>query len=170
VENNAGGREYPVVSLTSMSFEKCLLAAQGYLELEMPVEAIAELEKEYGWKSYSQKHFESRFTKFYEGYWLPTRFGYDVRKVQFSSLILTNQMTRDEALEKLKTPSYDLEKIDEDFKYIAIKLGISVDELNKYLKMKKYFYWNYKNSENLFKLGASFLNLIGVEKTKKRKK
>lgn len=133
-------------------------------------EAIAELEKEYGWKSYPQKHFESRFTKFYEGYWLPTRFGYDVRKVQFSSLILTNQMTRDEALERLKTPSYDLEKIDEEFKYIATKLNVSTDELIKYLKMKKYYYWDYKNSKNLFKLGASILNLIGVEKTKKRNK
>ncbi|MBU3632898.1 N-acetyl sugar amidotransferase [Polynucleobacter sp. AP-Feld-500C-C5] len=133
-------------------------------------EAAAELEKEYGWRSYPQKHFESRFTKFYEGYWLPTRFGYDVRKVQFSSLILTNQMTRDDALERLKSPSYDLEKIDEEFKYIATKLGISVDELTKYLHMKKYYYWDYKNSEKLFKLGALFLNLIGVEKTKKRNK
>jgi N-acetyl sugar amidotransferase len=57
-------------------------------------EAIDLLVNEYGWKPYPQKHFESRFTKFYESYWLPERFGFDTRKVQYSSLILTNQMTR----------------------------------------------------------------------------
>jgi hypothetical protein len=51
---------------------------------------IIEKEKEYGWQSYPQKHFKSRFTKFYEGYWLPKKFGYDTRKVQYLSLILTN--------------------------------------------------------------------------------
>ena len=64
--------------------------------------ATQELEKEYGYQRYPQKHFESRFTRFYESYWLPERFGYDTRKVQFSSLILTGQMTREEALEELK--------------------------------------------------------------------
>ena len=51
-------------------------------------DAIEILSKQYGWKEYPQKHFESRFTKFYEGYWLPVRFGFDTRKVQFSSLSL----------------------------------------------------------------------------------
>ena len=59
---------------------------------------------EYGWEEYTQKHFESRFTRFFESYWLPERFGFDTRKVQYSSLILTNQMTRVEALERLKKP------------------------------------------------------------------
>ena len=61
-------------------------------------EAMALLEKEYDWKAYPQKHFESRFTKFYEGYWLPERFGFDTRRVQYSSLILTGQMTRKKQL------------------------------------------------------------------------
>ena len=54
--------------------------------------AIELLSKNFDWQPYPQKHFESRFTKFYESYWLFERFGYDVRRVQFSSLILTNQM------------------------------------------------------------------------------
>ena len=61
-------------------------------------EAMNLLKEKFGWIPYPQKHFESRFTRFYEGYWLLRRFGYDTRKVQFSSLILTNQMTRKEAL------------------------------------------------------------------------
>ena len=131
-------------------------------------DAIKILEEEYGWKSYPQKHFESRFTKFFEGYWLPERFGFDTRRVQFSSLILTGQMTREEALEKLSKPPYDPETIGDEFNYIAKKLQISPEELNSYFTMPKKFYWDYKNQENLFKIGAKFLKLIGAEKSIKR--
>ena len=133
-------------------------------------EAMAFLEKEYDWKPYPQKHFESRFTKFYEGYWLPERFGFDTRRVQFSSLILTGQMTREEALEKLSKPAYDPEKIEDEFNYIATKLGISSDELRWYFNMPKKFYWDYKNQKSIFNLGAKVLNLLGIEKVIKRKK
>ncbi len=133
-------------------------------------DAIELLEKEYGWKSYPQKHFESRFTKFYEGYWLPERFGFDTRRVQFSSLILTGQMTRDEALEQLNKPAYDPATIDEEFNYIATKLGISPEELRSYFNMPKKYYWDYKNQQNIFRAGAKVLNWLGVEKVKKRDK
>ena len=82
-----------------------------------------------GYQRYAQKHFESRFTRFYESYWLLEKFGFDTRKVQYSSLILTGQMSRDEALERLKSPAYDPVTIDEDFNYIANKLDITPDEL-----------------------------------------
>jgi N-acetyl sugar amidotransferase len=126
------------------------------------------LEKEYCWKPYAQKHFESRFTKFYEGYWLPERFGFDTRRVQFSSLILTGQMTRKEALEKLKTPAYNPDTIEDEFNYIATKLGITPKQLREYFTMQKKFYWDYKNTETIFNLGARFLKFIGVEKSIKR--
>jgi N-acetyl sugar amidotransferase len=131
-------------------------------------EALSLLEKEYGWKPYPQKHFESRFTKFYEGYWLPERFGFDTRRVQFSSLILTGQMKREEALDLLKKPAYNSDTIDDEFNYIATKLGISNNELRSYLNMPKKFYWDYKNQEKLFKIGAKILKFFGVEKSIKR--
>ncbi len=131
-------------------------------------EALAMLEKEYGWKPYPQKHFESRFTKFYEGYWLPERFGFDTRRVQYSSLIHTGQMTREEALEALKKPAYNPDTIEDEFNYIATKLGITPKELRGYFAMPKKFYWDYKNSETIFNLGAKFLKFIGVEKSIKR--
>ncbi len=133
-------------------------------------DALSLLEKEYGWKPYPQKHFESRFTRFFEGYWLPERFGFDPRRVQFSSLIITGQMTRDKALEKLKKPAYNPETIDEEFNYIATKLGIESEELRKYFNMHKKYYWDYKNQQNIFRIGAKVLHLIGVEKVKKREK
>lgn len=126
------------------------------------------LSETYGWRPYPQKHFESRFTRFYEGYWLPTRFGYDTRRVQYSSLILTGQMTRDEAIERLKKPAYDPALIDEDFEYIATKLRISVDELRRYHEMPLKTYKDYKNREWMFDLGAKVLKALGVERAVKR--
>jgi N-acetyl sugar amidotransferase len=126
------------------------------------------LTETYGWRPYPQKHFESRFTRFYEGYWLPTRFSYDTRRVQYSSLILSDQMTRDEALERLKKPAYDPETIDEDFEYIATKLGISVKELRFYHEMPLKTYKDYKNREWMFDLGAKTLKSLGIERAVKR--
>ena len=100
-------------------------------------EASRLLADTYGWKPYPQKHFESRFTKFYEGYWLPERFGFDTRKVQYSSLILTKQMSRDEALERLKKPAYDPATIDDEFNYIATKLGITTQKTEGYFNGKE---------------------------------
>lgn len=131
-------------------------------------DAADTLQKEYGWRPYPQKHFESRFTRFYEGYWLPTRFGYDTRRVQYSSLILTGQMSREDALERLKKPAYDPETIDEDFEYIATKLGIDVAELRHYHEMPLKTYKDYKNREWMFDLGAKTLKAFGVEKAVKR--
>jgi len=126
------------------------------------------LKKEYGWKPYPQKHFESRFTRFYEAYWLPERFGFDTRRVQFSSLILTNQLTREEAIEELKKPAYNPQTIDEEFNYVATKLGITSEKLREYFNLPKKFYWDYKNQQVLFKIGAKVLKLLGVEKSIKR--
>lgn len=123
-------------------------------------EAFSELETIYGWKPYPQKHFESRFTKFFESYWLPTRFGYDMRRNQFSSLILSNQMTREEALAELKKSPFDEETIDEEFNYIAAKLNITPGELKQYHEMPKKFYWDYKNQRKLFELGEKVLSWI----------
>ena len=86
------------------------------------------LADKFGWQPYPQKHFESRFTRFYEGYWLPKKFGYDPRRVQFSSLIVTEADDRDEALERLKSPPLDEDTAQQEFEYVANKLGITVDD------------------------------------------
>ncbi len=131
-------------------------------------EAMKLLEREFGWQRYPQKHFESRFTKFYESYWLPEKFGYDTRKVQFSSLILTGQMTREEAIKKLSKPAYDPETIKQDFEYIATKLGISVQELQQYFDAPNKTYKDYRSQEDIFHIGAKFMKLLGLERGGKR--
>jgi hypothetical protein len=131
-------------------------------------QAMQELVDKFGYQKYPQKHFESRFTRFYEGFWLHQRFGFDTRKVQFSSLILTDQMTREEALIKLKDKVYTQEQIDEDFEYISNKLGISVDELWSYFYAPPKTFKDYKSQENLYAFGARILRLLNLEKGGKR--
>ena len=130
--------------------------------------AIEILSKEYDWTPYPQKHFESRFTKFYEGYWLPTRFGYDTRRVQFSSLIVTSQMTRGEALKELDKSPYNELNIKEDIQFIANKLDISVDQLMKYHTMEKKWWFDYKNEKKIFDIGAKILQFFRIEFSIKR--
>lgn len=131
-------------------------------------EAMKLLVDRFGWQPYPQKHFESRFTRFYEGYWLPTKFGFDTRRVQYSSLIVTNQMTRDEALEKLTRPACDEETVTRDTEYVATKLGISVDELLGYLKAPNKSYRDYRSQQGMLKIGAAVMRTLGLEVGGKR--
>lgn len=131
-------------------------------------EATQFLIDRFGYQKYPQKHFESRFTKFYESYWLPIRFGYDTRKVQYSSLILTGQMTREEALEKLKNPPYDPESLDREFEFVANKLEITVDDLKSYLELPKKTFKDYKSQEVIYQIGAKAMKLVGLERGGKR--
>lgn len=131
-------------------------------------EAMKFLEREYGWQPYPQKHFESRFTKFYEGYWLPRKFGYDTRKVQFSSLILTGQMTREHALEKLSKPAISDDEARQEFEYIATKLDISVSELQGYFNATNKSHKDYRNQESVFVFGANVMKYLGLERAIKR--
>lgn len=131
-------------------------------------EAMKLLVEKFGYQEYPQKHFESRFTRFYESYWLPKKFGYDTRKVQYSSLILTNQMTREDALEKLIYPAYDPKTIKQEFEYIATKLGISPDELQSYMDAPNKTYKDYKSQESIYNIGAKVMRMLGLEKGGKR--
>jgi hypothetical protein len=83
-------------------------------------------------------------------------------------LILTGQLSRQESLEKLKKSAYNKETIKDEFNYIAKKLGITSSELKEYQNMPKKFYWDYKNQERIFKIGAKVLQKLGLEKAIKR--
>lgn len=131
-------------------------------------EAVRLLSEKFGWQPYPQKHFESRFTKFYESYWLPRKFGYDVRRVQYSSLILTNQMSREEAIEKLKVPSYDEATIGQDIEFVATKLGLKVSDLLSYLEAPNKSFRDYRNQFWIYDLGARVMKSLGMELGGKR--
>ena len=131
-------------------------------------EATKFLVENYGYQRYPQKHFESRFTRFYESYWLPTKFGYDTRKVQFSSLILTDQMTREEALKELSKPAYDPETVHHELEYVASKLDWSVEQLKSCLNAPNKTYKDFANQETIYNFGAKVLKFLGKELGGKR--
>ena len=166
-------KDYPV---TNILWHKVYLPYVKKIKLIRPLdfvpynkdEAMQLLVDKFGYQKYPQKHFESRFTRFYESYWLPKKFGYDTRKVQYSSLILTNQMTREEALKKLESPSFDPETIHQDFEYVATKLGISVEELQSYMDAPNKTYKDYKSQETIYNVGAKVMRMLGAEKGGKR--
>lgn len=126
-------------------------------------EMIDTLVREYDYEPYKQKHFEDLLTKFLEGWWLPTRFGYDIRRAQLSSLVITGQMTREEALEILKTPPLSEEESKELFSQVAQKLNITEEELMSYYNLPKK-YIKYKNNEWAFKLGIKLYTILGLDK------
>lgn len=127
-------------------------------------EAIRELHEKFGWERYNNKHFENVFTRFYEGYWLPNKFGYDKRRAHFSSLIVTGQLTREEALELLKEPPYPVEEAMQDMGFIAGKLGITKDKLEEIMNGENKTYRDYKSEILWIGLAINLAKLLGMEK------
>lgn len=126
-------------------------------------DAMRELTVRFGWQSYAQKHHESRFTRFVECYWLPKKFGYERRKAHLSSLILTNQMTREAALERIAEPEIDEQTMAQDFEYVAKKLDLTVTELQKLFEGQNKNYRDYKNNMTLINLGTKLMQMLGKE-------
>lgn len=126
-------------------------------------EMVDTLVKEYGYEPYGQKHFEDLLTKFLEGYWMPKRFGHDIRRAQLSSLVVTGQMTREEALKILEQPPITEEEGKAMFKEVAQKLEISEEELQKYFEMPKCTE-KFKSQEKLYNFGIRLYEWLGIEK------
>ena len=127
-------------------------------------EAMQELVDKFGWQKYAHKHYESRFTRFYEGYWLPKKFGYDKRRAHFSSLILTGQLSRDDALARIAKPAYNADNLAEDFEYIATKLDLSVAELQQIMDGPNKSYKDYANAMSMIEVGTRVLRAVGVQR------
>lgn len=121
------------------------------------------LQKEYGYVPYGQKHFEDLITKFLEGWWQPTRFGHDIRRAQLSSLVVTGQMTRDEALKILEQPPLTEEESKELFFEVAKRLEISEEELMKFHEMPECTD-KFKSQEKLYNFGIRLYEKLGLEK------
>jgi N-acetyl sugar amidotransferase len=111
-------------------------------------EAADILEKELGWRSYGGKHQESIYTKFMMGYIYPRKFKFDHRRAQFSDLICSGQLTRDEALAELEKPIYTEQEAEDDIKYICDKFQISREIFNQLMSLRNKTFFDYPSSEN----------------------
>lgn len=110
-------------------------------------EAKALLMNELGWRDYGGKHYESVFTKFFQAHYLPTKFGYDKRLAHYASLVVSGQMTREQAQGETQKPLYDLKELEEDKAFWIKKLGVSEAEYDKVMGEKPSFYTDFDNSE-----------------------
>ena len=114
-------------------------------------EAIAELQRDFHYKPYPHKHYESVFTRLYMGHILPTKFDVDMRKVDYSNLIVSGQMTRDEATRLLQEPPYPSQAdLDRDIAYFRKKLGWSQEDWAAYLARPERGHAEYASERGLY--------------------
>lgn len=128
------------------------------------VKAEKLLEDKYGWKKFQHKHHESRFTRFYEDYWLPRKFGYDKRRAHFSSLILTGQMTREEAMVRISRPELDEITLQQEFEYVANKLDLTKEKLQELFEGENKTYKDYPNKRIIIGLANKAMQIMGLER------
>lgn len=167
-----GKRELKTFPLVDIFVYKVLYQRLLGMEVVKPLnlvpyikrDAEAELERLFGWQKFQHKHHESRFTRFYEDYWMPRKFGFHKRRAHFSSLIMTGQMTRDEALDRLSRPEMDEHFLKQEFEYVANKLGLTVAELQEIFDGENKTYRDYRNKRWAIGVGAKLMRRLGLER------
>jgi len=130
-------KRYPTLSVWEMAWNHYVNGAKSISLLNyLPYrkdDAMRTLSDELGWQYYGGKHYESTFTKFYQAYILPVKFGVDKRRIHLSDLIMNSEITRDEALVELAQPRYDDLQLAQDRDYVCKKLGFSKEEFSAYM-------------------------------------
>lgn len=162
-------KSFPIVDILKYKiYYKYVLGMQVFKPLDLvpfnknAVEQL--LHDKFGWEKFQHKHHESRFTRFYEDYWLPRKFGFEKRRAHFSSLILTGQMTREEALARISKPELDEQILKQEFEYVANKLDLTVGELQAIFDGENKTYRDYKNKKKIIALGTKVMRVLGLEK------
>ncbi|MGB3724196.1 MAG: N-acetyl sugar amidotransferase [Glaciecola sp.] len=126
-------------------------------EREAAKEAIIE---KLNWRDYGAKHHESKFTKFFQAHYLPHKFGVDKRKAHLTSMILSGQISREDAFKELEEPLYNPNELREDKEFVAKKLGFSQPEFDALLDGECVDYSHYKNQKWLFDLKSKIAKII----------
>jgi aminotransferase len=109
-------------------------------------DAILLLQSNYGWKNYGNKHDESIWTRWFQSYYLPTKFGFEKRKAHLSSMINSQELTREEALEELQQPLYDEIQLKNDTKFILNKLDVTKTEFEAIMASENSVFDDYKSA------------------------
>jgi N-acetyl sugar amidotransferase len=162
-------KSFPLVDiLTYKLYYRYILGMQVFKPLNfvpyIKNDAEILLSEKYGWESFQHKHHESRFTRFYEDFWLPRKFGFDKRRAHFSSLILTGQMSRVQALERISKPELSEPVLQKEFDYVADKLDLTRSELQEIFVGENRTFHDYRSKIKLIGLGARVMTIVGLEK------
>lgn len=123
--------------------------------------AIEELKRDFNWKPYPGKHYESIFTKFYQAHILPKKFNIDKRKAHYASLVLSGQMSREEALNKINEDLYPARELKEDQSFVLKKLGFTEEYFNEYILPKRVEHGAYGSDERLYQLLYDIRQAVG---------
>lgn len=127
------------------------------------------IERELGWRPYTGKHHESIFTRFYQGYLLPRKFGVDKRKAHLSNLVCSGQMTRDEALREFQQEIYSPEEQREDLEFVCKKLQISQEEFEDFMRAPPRRHLDFENHKWFFARYPIFKPLLPLWRLYKRR-
>ena len=106
---------------------------------------------QFGWEDYGGHHYENHFTRFALGYWLPKKFNIDKRIISLSAQVLSGDISRDEAINQLKTPSIDPEKAEYDITYVFKKLDISDNDFRFMMNSDNKYYYDYPSNYPFFR-------------------
>ncbi|MGE0637171.1 MAG: N-acetyl sugar amidotransferase [Bacteroidia bacterium] len=112
------------------------------------------------WRDYGGKHYESVFTRFYQSYILPVKFHADKRKSHYSTLICSGQLTREEALELMKLPAYDNDKLKDDKEYVIKKLGLTEKDFDDLMKQPIRKHTDYKSIVTYYNIFISIKRVV----------
>jgi len=147
-------KTFPHFSIFEWYFNKKILKKVKWINIldyidYVKKDAIQILENELNWKKYGEKHYESIYTRFFQGYILPNKFGFDKRKAHLSGLIISGQLSREEALNELKKEPYpNPELLEEDKEYFLNKFGMTNDEFNSFMSTPLKNFHDYPSYEN----------------------
>lgn len=146
-------KRYPTLSVWEMAWNHYVHGAKSISLLNyLPYrkdEAMRTLQAELGWQYYGGKHYESTFTKFYQAYILPQKFGVDKRRIHYSDLIMNGELTREEALAEIAKPLYDPIRLEQDREYVCKKLSFTKDEFAQYIQAPSVSHFEYPSSAKL---------------------
>ena len=162
-------KTFPIIDVfVSKDYYKYILGMQVFKPLDLvnytKLNAEDELYNFCGWEKFKHKHHESRFTRFFEDYWLPKKFGFDKRRAHFSSLILSDQMTREEAIKRIECPELDEHFIKQEFEYISHKLELTPAELKDIFEGDNKSIDDYRNKQFIVNLGSKFMQKFSLER------
>jgi hypothetical protein len=148
-------KSYPQLSI--LGFAYCILIKGiksipilNYIPYKKE-EAKKFLQEELGWRDYGGKHYESIYTRFFQSYILPRKFNIDKRKAHLSNLILSGQISRQQALEEIKNPTAPSEILEEDGEYVQKKLDLSYEEFSQIMTAPVKSFSDYPNNSELFR-------------------
>jgi N-acetyl sugar amidotransferase len=146
-------KDFPLLSFQKYTYYYKVKKIQWFSLLDYynydKAEAKELIQRELGWRDYGGKHYESIITRFYQGYILPNKFNIDKRKAHLSTLIVSGQITREEALAELAKPIMEEAVLKQDLEYVPKKLGLTTEEFEQIMQQPPQSHYDYKTDKQL---------------------